>query len=250
MKNSFLLSAALLVAVTVTGCNVKMRDSFAPSEQMSYAPNDPGYTKYVNDFTGTDTHVFKTGDRSFTMRGTPPLKGVIEPWYNWNDISNVGSHAVSFNDCGKCNLAMGAEADVMTRNLRGHTVTLSLCYYDVPGKKEPVCYAGDTAKLGEDIKDWKKMSVSVPFDQFRTIAYKQARIHLDVDRGNEPPRNEKFGKAGFEGTIWADNFRFMLAEQNGSEKYNVKLSGALWPDDYNGWQDDGKPRDPLQGWKP
>ncbi|HYD19440.1 MAG TPA: hypothetical protein VEF76_13275 [Patescibacteria group bacterium] len=250
MKKTFVLSCALLAVLAAAGCNMRMRDSFAPAEQMSYAPSDDGYVGYVNDFTGTDTHHFKTGDRSFVMRGTPPLSGVVEPWYNWNDISNVGSKAVSFNDCGKCNLAMGAEAEVMTRNLRGHTVTMSLCYYGVPGKTAPLCFAGDTAKLGEDIKDWKKMSVSVPFEQFRGIPYRHARIHFDIDRGNEPGRNEKIGKAGFEGVLWADDFRFTLAERAGTGAYNVKRSGALWPDDYKGWGNAGRPREGLQAWKP
>lgn len=225
------------------------RDYPMPVEHMSYAPNDPHYVRYVNTRTGTDTHHFKSGERSFVMRGTPPLSGVIEPWYDWNDIGNVGSKAVSFNDCGKCNLAMGAEMEITTQNLQGHTVTLELCYY-TKGKELPQCFKGDTVPLQQDIKEWKKLSVSVPFEQFRTIAYNNARMRLSVDRGPQPEGHERFGKAGFEGVIWADNFRYLLAEQNGTDSYNVKLSGALWPDDYSGWETGmGKPIEPLQAWK-
>ncbi len=226
------------------------RDMPLPVEQTSYAPANPQYVGYVNDFTGTDTHTFKSGDRSFVLRGTPPLQGDIEPWYDWNDMGNVTSKAVSFNDCGKCNRAMGAETEIMTRNLKGHTVSLEICYFK--GKKEtPTCFKGDSLPLMADVKEWKKLSVTVPFDKFRTVAYNIARLRIAVDRGNENIRNERVGKAGFEGVIWADNFRFLLAEQNGTEAYNVKLSGALWPDDYAGWDTGmGKPREPLQAWTP
>jgi len=224
------------------------RDYPMPVEQMSYAPSDPNYVRYVNERTGTDTHHFKTGDRSFVMRGTPPLSGVIEPWYDWNDMGNVTEKAVSFNDCGKCNLAMGAETEITTQNLKGHTVSLELCYYK--GKEAPMCFKGDTVTLERDIKEWKKLSVTVPFEKFRTIAYNHARLRLSVDRGPQPETHERVGKAGFEGVIWADNFRFLLAEQNGTDSYNVKLSGALWPDDYSGWETGmGKPVEPLQAWK-
>ena len=227
------------------------RDYPLPVEQMSYAPNDPQYVRYVNGFTGTDTHTFKTGDRSFVMRGTPPLSGIIEPWYDWNDMGNVGSAAVSFNDCGKCNLAMGAEAEIKTENLSGHTVSLEICYYKTKKIENPTCFKGDTLVLGSDVKDWKKMSVTVPFEKFRTIAYKNARMRLSVDDGHQNPHMHVTGKAGYEGVIWADSFRFQLAEQNGTDAYNVKLSGALWPDDYNGWDTGmGKPREGLQAWKP
>lgn len=248
MKNSILLSAAAAALIAVSGCSA--RDGLAPVEQMSYAPNDPAYVHYVNAFTGTDTHHFKTGDRSFVMRGTPPLTGVIEPWYDWNDMGNVSHAAVPFDDCGKCALAMGAEAEIMTRNLAGHAVRLELCY-DVPKAKEPVCFAGEPLKLSQDLKEWKKISVTVPFETFRKLGYTEARIRLAVDRGSQPEGWERTGKAGFEGVVWADNFRFIQAEQGGTGEYNVRLSGALWPDDYDGWDtwDDAKKNQLNGSWK-
>lgn len=226
------------------------RDYPMPVEQTSYSPNDPNYVRYVNERMGTDTHTYKTGDRSYVMRGTPPLKGDIEPWYDWNDMGNVTTKPVSFNDCGKCDLAMGAEAVVKTQNLKWHTLSLEICYFKNKKDPAPQCFRGDTLPLKEDIKDWKKMSVTVPFEKFRTIAYRNARLRLLVDDGNIGERNKKFGKAGFEGVVWADEFRFLLAEQKGGDTYNVKLSGALWPDDYSGWETGmGKPIEPLQAWK-
>ena len=247
MKNSIMLSAALVAGIALGGCSA--RDNFAPVDHMSYAPNDAKYVRYVTGFTGTDTHKFKTGDRSFVMRGTPPLLGVIEPWYDWNDMGSVSHSAVAFDDCGKCTLAMGAEAMIATQNLAGHSVRLEICY-EVPGATEPACFAGEPLKLNEDAKDWKKLSVTAPFDKFRKIGYKTARIRLAVDRGSQPEQWERTGKTGFEGVIWADDFHFIQADQTGTDNYNVKLSGALWPDDYEGWNqwDDTETRKLNESW--
>lgn len=260
----FIVAAAVLASTfALQGCGMSnnfsgplaaianRRDYPVPVQQMSYAPNDPAFVGYVGTRVGTDTHTFKTGDRSFVMRGTPPLKGVIDPWYDWNDMSEVHSKAVSFNDCGKCSLAMGAEAEIKTRNLKNHTVSLEICYYNSKKDHAPQCFRGDTLPLKEDVHEWKKLSVQVPFEKFRTIPIKNARIRLLVDDGTDNSARERVGKAGQEGVIWADNFRFMLAQQDGTSNYNVKLSGALWEDDYSGWETGmGKPRDPLQAWHP
>lgn len=218
-----------------------------PVEQMSYAPNDPAYVGYVNEFKGTDTHTFKTGDRSFVMRGTPPLQGVIDPWYDWNDMSIVHSKAVSFDDCGKCALAMGAETVIKTRNLKGHSVGLEICYYQAKDDAKPQCFKGDTLPLSEDVKDWKKLSVTVPFEAFRKLSYKIARLRLSVDGGQDPYHGDRIGRGGFEGVLWADDFHFTLAESDGAGSYKTRLSGALWPDDYSGWDTGwGRKAEPLQ----
>ncbi|MDE1151852.1 MAG: hypothetical protein PW788_04870 [Micavibrio sp.] len=238
MKKQLFQSLALAAILSTAACN----GEFMPAKGTTYAPHSESYVAYVNSFKGSDTHVFETGSRSFVMRGTPAFGGNIDPWYDWQDVSADKGRARSLATCGSCNLPMGGEADVLTRNLAGYSAHLDICY-DVPAKA-PTCFKGAAMAIGADApaskngtgKDWKKLSVSVPEAEFRTLSFTKAHLRLVVDGA---PTGYK-GSAS-EGVIWADNFHYQLANVNKDGALETKASQPLWPDDYKGpvWQNNG-----------
>jgi len=230
MKKQLLKTLALAAILSTAACN----GEFMPAKGTTYAPHSESYVAYVNSFKGADTHVFETGSRSFVMRGTPVFGGTIDPWYDWQDVSADKGRARSLETCNSCSLPMGGETDVMTRNLKGYSAHLDICY-DVP-KKAPTCFTGTPMPIGADDNKWKKLSVTVPEADFRKLSFVKAHLRLVVDGA---PTGYK-GSAS-EGVIWADNFHYQLATVEKDGSLSMKPSQPLWPDDYKGpvWQNNG-----------
>ena len=226
-KNKLLLSLSAAALLGLSACH----GEFAPSENESYAPHSESYVRYVNNFTGTDTHVFEKGDRSFVLRGTPPFAAYISPWYDWRDVSAEANKTTSVGDCGSCGLPAGAEADVLTRNLAGYKAHLELCY--VTDAQNPACFKGDQISIDkQNPKDWQKLTVTVPMEDFRQQHFTKANMRIVVE-GKPAINNNTFS----EGVIWADDFHYQIAEAGKDGAITTKRSGALWLDDYSGWQE-------------
>ncbi len=233
MKKALLPAFALMALFATAGCHRGEMDNmladFSPATGTTYAPHNEGYTPYVNGFTGTDTHVFKVGDRSFTMRGTPPFAGNVEPWFDWNETSGNKGAMLSLASCGdKCQMAVGAQAFIKTRSLKGYSARLEICYDTA--KKDPVCYKGP-AVAATDGSEWLPISVTTPMEDFKALSFRKAHIRLAVE--GEPAG---YQKTNSEGVIWGDDFHFQLASMDKTGMVTTKLSGAFWPDDYTGWK--------------
>lgn len=227
LNQKLLLPLSFALALGTVSC-----EQFAPSPNETYAPHSEGYVNYVNNFTGTDTHVFEKGDRSFVLRGTPPFAAMITPWYDWRDISAEANKTTAIGDCGSCGLPAGAEADVRSRNLAGYKVHLELCYMN--DAKAPVCFKGDPMAIeSNNAEAWKKLTVNVPLEDFKAQHFTRANMRLAVE-GRPAVDNNTFS----EGVIWADDFHYQVAEADRKTgEITMKRSGALWPDDYSGWRE-------------